>query len=191
MSSTEDANAAPLGAEQRKDQEEQGQGQGQEAGSAPAEEAHHDITIAPSEHHEHKEEKQDNRPRDSKGWDGKLRLPRKSENGASPEGDEDTEDESEGEGEGGEANNADGAGESEDGGKGKVRVEREEGPPPEELEADEDLLEGVESDEEDLDLVHCKIQRIGALGLERMKKLKVCLRNAAFACATGARMQRT
>jgi protein phosphatase 1 regulatory subunit 7 len=46
------------------------------------------------------------------------------------------------------------------------------------LEADEDLLEGVESDEEDIDLVHCRIKNIAALKLGVFKKLKVSWRSA-------------
>jgi protein phosphatase 1 regulatory subunit 7 len=86
------------------------------------------------------------KPRDSKGWDGKLRVEKKVvvdgiDQDADPQSD---------------------AEESED-----------DGPPPEQLEADEDLLDDVPVDEEEIDLVHCKISSIPALGLERFTKLKV------------------
>jgi protein phosphatase 1 regulatory subunit 7 len=135
--------------------------------SAPAPEAQHDITItADTEHHEHTEKK-DRRPRDSKGWDGKLRLPKKTDGAAegSPEaesGDEDGESDKEDDDVGGPIT------------RGVVRLEREDGPPPEELEADEDLLEGMDSDEEDIDLVHCKITSLPALKLGAFRKLKGC-----------------
>lgn len=95
-------------------------------------------------------DKEHRRPRDSRGWDGKLRIGKKkdddAENGAS-------------------------AGEEESQG------EEEEGPEPEQVPADEDLLDDVPEDEEDVDLVHCRIQSIPALRLERFRKLKV--RNTA------------
>lgn len=91
----------------------------------------------------------DHRPRDSKGWDGKLRVDktvlvnRPREPGA-PSDDEASEDE---------------------------------GPPPEQLAADEDLLDDVPADEDEIDLVHLRIASIPALRLERFPKLRrLCLR---------------
>ena len=89
------------------------------------------------------DEKKD-KPRDSKGWDGKLRLD-KSGDGPSVARIE-----------------SDGEGESED-----------EAPPPEQLAADEDLLDDVPADEDEIDLVHLRISSIPALRLERFEKLKV------------------
>jgi protein phosphatase 1 regulatory subunit 7 len=102
----------------------------------------HDAEQAEKHHQLNMERK----PRDSKGWDGKLRVEKKVvvdgvDQDADPHSD---------------------AEESED-----------EGPPPEQLEADEDLLDDVPVDEEDIDLVHLKISSIPALGLERFTKLKV------------------
>ncbi|KAI5304517.1 hypothetical protein KEM55_000040, partial [Ascosphaera atra] len=50
-------------------------------------------------------------------------------------------------------------------------------PPVEVIEADEDLLADEESDVEDIDLVHSRIQSIPALHLERFRNLeRICLR---------------
>lgn len=95
----------------------------------------------------HAEEK-DHRPRDSKGWDGKLRLTKKG--AAPPDPDAPSEPE-----------------ESED-----------EGPEPEQLAADEDLLDDVDPDETDIDLVHFRISSIPALRLERFEKLQVSITSA-------------
>ncbi|KAK0659588.1 Protein phosphatase 1 regulatory subunit SDS22 [Lasiodiplodia hormozganensis] len=46
------------------------------------------------------------------------------------------------------------------------------GPPPEEIEADEDLLEDYEEDVDQIDLIHCRISSIPALRLERFKQLE-------------------
>ncbi|KAG5302836.1 phosphatase PP1 regulatory subunit sds22 [Histoplasma capsulatum G186AR] len=77
---------------------------------------------------------------------------------------------------------------------GKLRVERhavlanpealedqdhsdENDPPPETIEADEDLLSDLADDVEDIDLVHCRISSLPALHLERFTHLeKLCLR---------------
>lgn len=100
----------------------------------------HITTIdAPEQHHK------DHKPRDSKGWDGKLRLTKKGADGADEAGDVPSDGE-----------------ESE-----------EEGPAPEQLAADEDLLDDVPDDEEEIDLVHCRITSIPALKLDRFTKLKV------------------
>ena len=92
----------------------------------------------------HDPEKHD-APRDSKGWDGKLRVDRKAQ-----------------------VVNADGH-------SGGEESEDEEGPPPEEIAADEDLLDDVDEDEEDIELVHFRISSIPALRLERFKKIQVCI----------------
>jgi len=93
----------------------------------------------------HTEEKNEHKPRDSKGWDGKLRLTKKG--AAPPDPDAPSEPE-----------------ESED-----------EGPEPEQLAADEDLLDDMDADETDIDLVHFRISSIPALRLERFKKLQVSI----------------
>lgn len=50
-------------------------------------------------------------------------------------------------------------------------------PSPEKIEADEDILEDESPDAEDIDLVHCRIQSIPDLRLERFPKLqRLCLR---------------
>ncbi|KAF2751114.1 protein phosphatase 1 regulatory subunit 7 [Sporormia fimetaria CBS 119925] len=109
--------------------------------------------ISISEDKDTEKKERDHRPRDSKGWDGKLRLPKK------------------------------GCLDGEEGPSGstpaspRARVVTEEGPAPDTLEADEDLLDDVPEDEEDIDLVHCRVESIPALRLERFKKLKrLCLR---------------
>jgi protein phosphatase 1 regulatory subunit 7 len=93
------------------------------------------------------EDKDDHKPRDSKGWDGKLRVDKLSlseepkdptvEIQSDPEASED------------------------------------EGPPPEQLPADEDLLDDTPEDEEEIELVHCKISDMSSLRLERFKQMKV------------------
>jgi protein phosphatase 1 regulatory subunit 7 len=51
------------------------------------------------------------------------------------------------------------------------------GPAPEQISADGDLLEGLDDDTEDIDLVHCRVKSISALSLSRFKSLlKLCLR---------------
>ncbi|PSN73843.1 protein phosphatase PP1 regulatory subunit sds22 [Corynespora cassiicola Philippines] len=104
---------------------------------------------APAEPHDDDAENKDHRPRDSKGWDGKLRVGKAALAG-------DGQDE---------------------GAESEAEVSEDEGPPPEQLAADEDLLEDVPEDEDDIDLVHFKISSIPALRLERFKKLRrLCLR---------------
>ncbi|KAF2270069.1 L domain-like protein [Lojkania enalia] len=93
--------------------------------------------------------KKGHRPRDSKGWDGKLRLDKKVL----------------------------GDGPTDAGAESEPEESEDEGPPPEQLAADEDLLEDTPEDEEDIDLVHLKISSIPALKLERFTKLqRICLR---------------
>ena len=105
--------------------------------------AHSDNT-----HHQPNGREQHNTPRDSKGWDGKLRVDRRAlvigMGGAESEPEEEEEDE---------------------------------GPQPEEIEADEDLTADFEDDAEEIDLVQCRISSIEALKLERFTKLqRLCLR---------------
>ncbi|KAK2756144.1 Protein phosphatase 1 regulatory subunit sds22 [Arachnomyces sp. PD_36] len=53
----------------------------------------------------------------------------------------------------------------------------EDAPPPEEIEADEDLLDDLDEDVDDIDLVHCRVSSIPSLRLERFPKVeKLCLR---------------
>jgi protein phosphatase 1 regulatory subunit 7 len=89
------------------------------------------------------------KPRDSHGWDGKLRVAPKQAVLANPEAltDPDYSDPE------------------------NVSV------PVEQIEADEDLLDEYPVDTEDIDLVHCRISSIPALRLERFTRLKqLCLR---------------
>lgn len=91
----------------------------------------------------------DHKPRDSKGWDGKLRVDKLalSEEPRDPnvEIQSDPED-------------------SED-----------DGPPPEQLPADEDLLDDTPADEDDIELVHLKISDMASLRLDRFKQMRVQL----------------
>lgn len=91
----------------------------------------------------HDAEKKD-KPRDSKGWDGKLRVDKSVlVNGR-----------------------------DQDAAESEPEVSEDEGPPPEQLPADEDLLEDYPEDEEEIELVHLRISDMAALRLERFKKLK-------------------
>ncbi|KMU77619.1 phosphatase 1 regulatory subunit 7 [Coccidioides immitis RMSCC 3703] len=84
--------------------------------------------------------------KDSKGWDGKLRVERHAVL-TNPEALEDPD------------------------------HSDEDALPVEEIEADEDLLEGVDSDIDDIDLVHSRVTSLKALRLERFTHLeKLCLR---------------
>lgn len=91
------------------------------------------------------QEKKDHKPRDSKGWDGKLRLSKKANAGE----------------------------EAADDPQSEAEESPDEGPPPEQISADEDLLDDYLEDEEEIDLVHRRVSSIPALKLERFKKLKV------------------
>jgi protein phosphatase 1 regulatory subunit 7 len=84
-------------------------------------------------------------PRDSKGWDGKLRVDK----------------------------NVLVQGRDQDAAESDPEVSEDEGPPPEQLPADEDLLEDYPEDEDEIELVHLRISNMAALRLERFKKLKV------------------
>jgi protein phosphatase 1 regulatory subunit 7 len=99
----------------------------------------------------------DHRPRDSKGWDGKLRLEKSVQvdghDKDAPSDPEASDDDTDKEG------------------------EKDSGPPPEQLAADEDLLDDWPEDEDQIDLVHMRVSSIPALRLERFRKLKrLCLR---------------
>lgn len=95
------------------------------------------------------QDKDDHKPRDSKGWDGKLRLDKMTlaDEPRDPHAQivsdpEDSDDQ---------------------------------GPPPEQLPADEDLLDDIPEDEDEIELVHCKIADMTSLRLERFKQMKVCI----------------
>ncbi|OCK82981.1 protein phosphatase 1 regulatory subunit [Lepidopterella palustris CBS 459.81] len=93
-----------------------------------------------------REQKQPHSPRDSKGWDGKLRLEKRAV-----------------------LTNPDTLSDPE--------YSDEDAPPVEQIEADEDLLDEYEDDEDEINLVHCRISSIPALRLGRFKKLeRLCLR---------------
>ncbi|KMK57271.1 protein phosphatase PP1 regulatory subunit Sds22, putative [Aspergillus fumigatus Z5] len=79
--------------------------------------------------------------KDSKGWDGKLRVEPKATI-TNPEAVEDP------------------------------NYSDSDAPPVEEIEADEDLLEGEDPETQEIDLVHCRIASIPALRLERFHKLQ-------------------
>ncbi len=93
------------------------------------------------------QDKEDHKPRDSKGWDGKLRLDKMAISDEPRDPHVEVESEPE--------------------------VSDEEAPPPEELPADEDLLDDTPEDEDEIELVHCKIADMDALRLSRFKQLKV------------------
>ena len=93
------------------------------------------------------EDKEDHKPRDSNGWDGKLRIDKMSL------GDEPRDP------------HAQVVSDPED--------SDDEGPPPEQLAADEDLLDDTPEDEDEIELVHCKISDMTSLRLERFKQMKV------------------
>ena len=110
--------------------------------------------MPPSVTHEAPEDPPDqvvtsSKPRDSRGWDGKLRVVPKQTVLANPEAltDPDYSDPE------------------------NVSV------PVEQIEADEDLLDDYPVDTDDIDLVHCRISSIPALRLERFTRLeRLCLR---------------
>ena len=89
-------------------------------------------------------------PRDSKGWDGKLRVDKRAL-----------------------VRGTDGGGEAES----EPEKDEDEGSPPEQIEADEELTADLEDDVDEIDLVQCRISSIEALKLERFTKLqRLCLR---------------
>lgn len=93
------------------------------------------------------EDKDDHKPRDSKGWDGKLRLDKMtlSDEPRDPHAQVVSD----------------------------AEASDEEGPPPEQLPADEDLLDDTPEDEDDIELVHCKVGDMTSLRLDRFKQMKV------------------
>ncbi|KAJ4369428.1 kinesin-like nuclear fusion protein [Didymella sp. IMI 355093] len=120
-----------------------------EQNDAPHAELDPATTGTTAKHEQDKDEH--DKPRDSKGWDGKLRVDKNvvvkypADPNAEPQSD---------------------AEESED-----------EGPPPDEIQADEDLLDDMPDDEDEIELVHCKIADMCKLRLERFKQMKrLCLR---------------
>ena len=89
------------------------------------------------------------KPRDSQGWDGKLRVTSKQAVLANPEALSDPD----------------------------YSDPENVSAPNEQIEADEDLLDEYPADTDDIDLVHCRITSIPALKLERFTKLeRLCLR---------------
>ena len=103
------------------------------------------ATIDIAANHEDKDEH--DKPRDSKGWDGKLRVDKQVvvKYPADPNAEAQSD-----------------AEESED-----------EVPLPDEIQADEDLLDDVPDDEDEIELVHCKIGDMSSLKLERFKQMRV------------------
>jgi protein phosphatase 1 regulatory subunit 7 len=97
----------------------------------------------------HDQDKDDHKLRDSKGWDGKLRVDKLTLNDEPKDPSVEIESEPE--------------------------VSEDEGPPPEQLPADEDLLDDTPEDEDEIELVHCKIADMASLRLERFKQMKVHL----------------
>jgi protein phosphatase 1 regulatory subunit 7 len=115
-----------------------------EPSSAPHSER--DPAAATDASETHDQDKEDNKPRDSKGWDGKLRLDRMtiSEEPRDPRAEVVSDAESD-----------------------------DEAPPPEQLPADEDLLDDTPEDEDEIELVHCKVADMTSLRLDRFKQMKV------------------
>lgn len=95
------------------------------------------------------EDTDDHKPRDSKGWDGKLRVDKNVVVKYPVDPNAEVQSDAE---------------ESED-----------EGPPADEIQADEDLLDDVPDNEDEIELVHCKIGDMASLKLERFKQMKVPL----------------
>ncbi|KAH7408694.1 hypothetical protein DE146DRAFT_777327 [Phaeosphaeria sp. MPI-PUGE-AT-0046c] len=119
-----------------------------EPSSAPLDPATADAKGA-AEMRDHDQE--DHKPRDSKGWDGKLRVDKLALNDQPRDPHAVIESDPE--------------------------ASEDEGPPPEQLPADEDLLDDTPEDEDDIELVHCKISNMSSLRLERFKQMKrLCLR---------------
>lgn len=93
------------------------------------------------------QDQEDHKPRDSKGWDGKLRVDKLALNDEPRDPHAVIESDPE--------------------------ASEDEGPPPEQLPADEDLLDDTPEDEDEIELVHCKIADMSSLRLERFKQMKV------------------
>lgn len=117
-----------------------------EPNSAPHAESDPATTANAKETHDQDTDEQ--KPRDSNGWDGKLRVDRMTltDEPRDPHAQILSDPE----------------------------VSDDEGPPPEQLAADEDLLDDVPDDEEEIELVHCKVSDMSSLRLERFKQMKVC-----------------
>ena len=140
---------------------------------------HVEVVGAPSSSDSHDADAKKEKPRDSKGWDGKLRLDRstltdgKVESDVEGESGEESEEggggEGEREGEGGGASASASAGPT----RNKAEVVQGEAVEGEELAADEDLLDEYLDDEEEIDLVHQRVESMAALKLGRFGKLRV------------------
>ncbi|KAL5119276.1 protein phosphatase regulatory subunit Sds22 [Pleosporales sp. CAS-2024a] len=99
----------------------------------------------------HDPDKDSHKPRDSNGWDGKLRVDKLALSDAPRDPTVEIQSDPD--------------------------VSEEEGPPPEQVPADEDLLDNTPEDEDEIELVHCKIQDMASLRLDRFKQIKrLCLR---------------
>lgn len=104
-------------------------------------------------------------PRDSKGWDGKLRIIKESEQTNGDDGPSPPESDDEA---------VEGL---ETAAPPTARITSIVDVPGHQIDADEDLLEGVPADETDIDLNHSRISSLPALRLERFKALnRLCLR---------------
>lgn len=114
-------------------------------GSAPHKESDPAATIDANETRDQGAD--DTKPRDSNGWDGKLRVDRMTltDEPRDPHAQVLSDPE----------------------------VSDDDAPPPEQLAADEDLLDDVPDDEDDIELVHCKVSDMSSLRLERFKQMKV------------------
>lgn len=119
-----------------------------EPNSAPHDERDPAATVDANETRD--DEKDGHKPRDSSGWDGKLRIDKMTI------GDEPRDPHAQV--------------------VSDPEVSDDEGPPPEQLAADEDLLDDTPEDEDDIEIVHSKISDMSALRLERFKQMKVCYR---------------
>jgi protein phosphatase 1 regulatory subunit 7 len=118
-----------------------------EPNAAPRSELDPTTTDPNSATEAHDQDKDDHKPRDSKGWDGKLRVDKLALSDEPKDPTVEIQSDPE--------------------------VSEDEGPPPEQLPADEDLLDDTPEDEEEIELVHCKISDMASLRLERFKQMKV------------------
>jgi protein phosphatase 1 regulatory subunit 7 len=120
-----------------------------EPNDAPRSELDPTKTRANGASETHDRDKDDHKPRDSKGWDGKLRVDKLALNDEPRDPNVEIESDPE--------------------------ASEDEGPPPDQIEADEDLLDDMPDDEDEIELVHCKISDMASLRLERFKQMKVHL----------------
>jgi protein phosphatase 1 regulatory subunit 7 len=118
-----------------------------EPGAAPRSELDPTHTDANGTTEARDQDKDDHKPRDSNGWDGKLRVDKLALSDEPRDPTVEIQSDPE--------------------------VSDEEGPPPEQLPADEDLLDDTPEDEDEIELVHCKISDMTSLRLERFKQMKV------------------